>query len=65
MILEFDRRLLRAEYHGNIDAMRQDKCYKAWTPDNIKGAFNAGHGTKRHLKQYMKNNAQYAIFMEA
>jgi hypothetical protein len=64
VILEFDRALLRTEYHGNIKAMQQAGDFLDWTPARIKGAFNFGQGTEKHLKEYIKNNRQYAIFKE-
>lgn len=64
MILEFDKRILHREYHGNIKAMQQAGEFLDWTPARIKFAFNFGQGTENHLKEYMKNNRQYAIFKE-
>ena len=64
MIIEYDKALLRNEYNGNIDKMTADGMFLEWTPERIKGAFNFGNGTEKHLKEYMNNNKQYCIFID-
>lgn len=64
MIIEFYRRWLRDDYHGDIEAMERDGCYFDWTPERIKQAFKSGHGTEEDLRKYMENNKCYCIFKE-
>lgn len=39
--------------------------FNVWTPERIKGAFSAGHGTMADFERYKKdNNNRYCIIKE-
>lgn len=38
--------------------------FNIWTPDRIKGAFSAGHGTMQDFNRYKRENAPYCIIKE-
>lgn len=64
MILEIDRAELREYYKGNIKRAIAEKGGLLWTTERIKHAFNFGNGTEKDLKQYMKDNKIYCVFVE-
>lgn len=64
MIREYDKKILRVKFNGNIEEATRAGYYTDWTQEMIRGAFNCGNGTEKDLKQYMQNNKQYCIFKE-
>lgn len=49
---------------GSIKEAMHRGWYITWTPEKIKAAFNNGAGSKKDLKNYMKNNKKLCYFLE-
>lgn len=64
MILEIDKSYVEKFYNGDLKKCIIEKDGMLWTDERIKGAFNFGKGTKKDLKEYMKDNQKYAYFVE-
>lgn len=64
MILEIGRKYLRDLYNNNLAQAVKEKDGVKWDDEKIKKAFNLCNGTRKHFKEYRKNNAQFCIFVE-
>lgn len=64
MVLEIDKSYVNRFYNGDVNEAVKNMDGNLWTDEKIKGAFNFGNGTKKHLKKYIENNKNYAYFIE-
>ena len=63
MILEIDKSYVRDFYNGNLKECINQRDGIDWSRDRIQAAFNAGNGTEKDFKRYMKENNSHAYFV--
>ena len=55
----------KANELGSVKKAYEQGFFTVWDSDRIKRAFNFGNGTLKDFKNYMENNKNYCLFMEA